>query len=49
MEFYNATFPEAVKKLIGEEGEGRNSTCPAQSPDFRYQRKRKIMIESSDI
>ena len=29
MEFYNATFPEAVKMLTGEEGEGRNSTCPA--------------------
>ncbi len=39
MEFYNATFPEAVKKLIGEEGEGRNSTCPAQSPDFRLPEK----------
>ena len=30
MEFYNATFPEAVKMLTGEEGEGRNSTCPAR-------------------
>lgn len=39
MEFYNATFPEAVKKLIGEEGEGRNSTCPALSPDFRLPEK----------
>ena len=39
MEFYNATFPEAVKKLIGEEGEGRNSTCPAPSPDFRLPEK----------
>ena len=35
MEFYNATFPEAVKMLTGEEGEGRNSACPAPSPDFR--------------
>ena len=39
MEFYNATFPEAVKKLTGEEGEGRNSTCPAPSPDFRLPEK----------
>ena len=39
MEFYNATFPEAVKKLIGKEGEGRNSTCPAPSPDFRLPEK----------
>lgn len=39
MEFYNATFPEAVKKLIGEEGEGRNSTCPAPFPDFRLPEK----------
>ena len=39
MEFYNATFSEAVKKLIGEEGEGRNSTCPAPSPDFRLPEK----------
>ncbi len=40
MEFYNATFPEAVKMLTGEEGEGRNSTCPAQSPDFLLPEKR---------
>ena len=39
MEFYNATFPEAVKMLTGEEGEGRNSTCPAPSPDFRLPEK----------
>ena len=39
MEFYNATFPEAVKMLTGEEGEGRNSTCPAPSPDFRLPAK----------
>ena len=29
MEFYYATFPEAVKMLIGEEGEGRQKSCPA--------------------
>ena len=39
MEFYNATFREAVKMLTGEEGEGRNSTCPAPSPDFRLPEK----------
>ena len=39
MEFYHATFPEAVKKLIGEESEGRSSTCPAPSPDFRLPEK----------
>ncbi len=39
MEFYNATFPEAVKMLTGEEGEGRNNTCPAPSPDFRLPEK----------
>ena len=39
MEFYNATFPEAVKMLTGKEGEGRNSTCPAPSPDFRLPEK----------
>ena len=39
MEFYNATFPEAVKMLTGKEGEGRNSACPAPSPDFRLPEK----------
>ena len=39
MEFYNVTFPEAVKMLTGEEGEGRNSTCPAPSPDFQLPAK----------
>ena len=39
MEFYNATFLEAVKMLTGEEGEGRNSACPAPSPDFRLPEK----------
>ena len=39
MEFYNATFPEAVKMLTGEEGVGRNSACPAPSPDFRLPEK----------
>ena len=31
MEFYNATFPETVKMLIGEEGEGRQKSCPTPS------------------
>ena len=39
MDFYNATFREAVKMLTGEEGEGRNSACPAPSPDFRLPEK----------
>ena len=34
MEFYHATFPEAVKMLIDEEGEGRKKSCLAPSPDF---------------
>ena len=39
MEFYHVTFPEAVKMLIGEEGEGRQKSCPAPSPDFRLPEK----------
>ena len=39
MEFYHATFPEAVKMLTGEEGEGRQETCPAPSPEFRLPEK----------
>ena len=39
MEFYHATFPEAVKMLIGEEGEGRQKPCLAPSPDFRLPEK----------
>ena len=39
MEFYYATFPEAVKMLIGEEGEGRQESCPAPSKDFRLPEK----------
>ena len=39
MEFYHATFPEAVKMLIGEEGEGRQKSCLAPSPDFRLPEK----------
>ena len=39
MEFYHATFPEAVKMPIGEEGEGRQKSCPAPSPDFRLPEK----------
>ena len=39
MEFYYATFPEAVKILIGEEGEGRQKSCPASSKDFRLPEK----------
>ena len=41
MEFYYATFPEAVKMLIGEEGEGRQKSCPAPSKDFRLPEKNK--------
>ena len=36
---YYATFPEAVKILIGEEGEGRQKSCPAPSKDFRLPEK----------
>ncbi len=39
MEFYHATFPEAVKMLIDEEGEGRQKSCLAPSPDFRLSEK----------
>ena len=39
MKFYNATFPETVKMLIGEEGEGRQKSCPAPSKDFRLPEK----------
>ena len=39
MEFYYATFPEAVKILIEEEGEGRQKSCPAPSKDFRLPEK----------
>lgn len=39
MEFYNATFPETMKMLIGEEGEGRQKSCPAPSQDFRLPEK----------
>jgi len=39
MEFYHATFPEAVKMLIGEEGEGRQKPCLAPFPDFRLPEK----------
>ena len=39
MEFYHVTFPEAVKMLIDEEGEGRQKSCLAPSPDFRLPEK----------
>ena len=39
MEFYHATFPEAVKMLIDEDGEGRQKSCLAPSPDFRLPEK----------
>ena len=39
MEFYHATFPEVVKMLIDEEGEGRQKSCLAPSPDFRLSEK----------
>lgn len=39
MEFYNVTFPETVKMLIGEEGEGKQKSCPAPSQDLRLPEK----------
>lgn len=39
MKFYHVIFPEAVKMLIGEEGEGRQKSCLAPSPDFRLPEK----------
>ena len=33
------TFPETVKMLIGEEGEGRQKSCLAPSQDFRLLEK----------
>ena len=56
MEFYYATFPEAVKILIGEEGEGRQKSCPAPSQDFRLPEKNednemivKYLTESREL
>ena len=56
MEFYYATFPEAVKMLIGEEGEGRQKSCPAPSQDFRLPEKNednemivKYLTESREL
>ena len=56
MEFYYATFPEAVKILIGEEGEGRQKSCPAPSKDFRLPEKNednemivKYLTESREL
>ena len=43
MEFYNATFSETVKMLIGEEGEGRQKSCLAPSQDFRLPDNEKII------
>ena len=50
MEFYNATFPEAVK-MRNRGGRAKAGTVPAPPRPLTsdYQRKRKIMIESSDI
>lgn len=48
MEFYGLTFPEAMKKLTGEEGEERREAkdapkqgIPAPSPDFRLPRRNR--------
>ncbi|MDO4554395.1 MAG: AAA family ATPase [Lachnospiraceae bacterium] len=41
MEFYGKSFPEAVKMLTGEEGEGRQEAVPAPSPDFRLPERAK--------
>ena len=56
MEFYYATFPEAVKMLIREEGEGRQKSCPAPSKDFRLPEKNennemivKYLTESREL
>ena len=56
MEFYYATFPEAVKMLIGEDGEGRQKSCPAPSKDFRLPEKNednemivKYLTESREL
>ena len=56
MEFYYATFQEAVKMLIGEEGEGRQKSCPAPSKDFRLPEKNednemivKYLTESREL
>ena len=56
MEFYYATFPEAVKMLIGEEGEGRQKSCPAPSKDFPLPEKNednemivKYLTESREL
>ncbi len=49
MEFYNATFPEAVKMLTGRKAKAGTVPAPPRPLTSGYQRKRKIMIESSDI
>ena len=56
MEFYYATFPEAVKMLIGEEGEGRQKSCHAPSKDFPLPEKNednemivKYLTESREL
>ena len=49
MEFYNATFPEAVKMLTGRKAKAGTVPAPPRPLTSDYQRKRKIMIESSDI
>lgn len=35
MEFYGKSFPEAVRMLIGEDGDGTGDTRQTPSPDFR--------------
>ena len=56
MVFYYATFPEAVKILIGEEGKGRQKSFPAPSKDFRLPEKNednemivKYLTESREL
>ena len=56
MEFYHVIFPEAVKMLIGEEGEGRQKSCPASSQDVRLPEKNednemivKYLTESREL
>ena len=49
MEFYNATFPEAVKMLIEGGRRRQEQYLPAPSPTSRLPEKEGKMIESSDI
>lgn len=43
MEFYYATFPEAVKMLIGKKAKAGRSPAPPRQKTSDYRRKIKIM------